>query len=171
MIEKLVTTDKRNKTCGSCGKPFRDNTRPNNKKACSTVCGDVLRKQRQRNQYAADTAHIVRKPSQYDFYKSLDLEYPFWGAKPMQNLTQRIESLQPTDKVERIMAAQQREALIGGKRKQTETISYDGDEKGGHGVSVRFAEHDDKEPGPVTTTKMTAEEMDRYFAETYVRKK
>ncbi|SKA88711.1 hypothetical protein [Sporosarcina newyorkensis] len=159
------------KHCAWCGELFFDNTKPKNKKTCSKDCGDSLRKQKQRDKYAADTAHIPRKPTQYEIYQMSHSEYPFWETRVMQNLAQKHESLQPTDKVERIIGRRQIDELIGGRRKKSEVISYDGDEKGSHGVSVRFAEHDDKEPGEVTTYKMTAEEMDRYFAETYRKRR
>lgn len=163
----LDTTDKRIKQCAWCDTIYRDKTRPNNSKTCSKACGDSLRKKKQREKYAAETAHIPRKPTQYEIYQMSHPEYPFWDVRVMQNLAQKHESLQPTDKVERIIGKRQIDSLNGGHRKKPEVIPYDGDEKGSHGVSVRFAEHDDKEPGEVITTKMTAEEMDRYFAETY----
>lgn len=162
-----MTEDKRLKNCEWCDIEYRDTTRPNNKKTCSPKCADGLRKQRQRVKYAADTAHVPKKPTQYEIFQASHHEYPFWNLRVMGNVTQKYESLQATDKVERIRAKQQTAELIGGKTKKSETISYDGNEKGVHGVSVRFAEHDDKKAGEVTSYKMTREEMDRYFRETY----
>ncbi len=163
----LDATDKRVKQCAWCDATYRDKTKPNNSKTCSKECGDSFRKQKQRDKYAADTAHLPRRPNQFAIYEMSHAEYPFWDLRVMDNLAQKHESLMPTDKVECIISRREIDAVNGGRRKKSEVISYDGDEKGSHGVSVRFAEHDDKEPGEVTTTKMTAEEMDAYFEKTY----
>jgi len=162
-----TTEDKRNKVCEICDENYRDTTRPNNKKTCSPECADIARKQRQRDKYAADTAHIPKKPNQYEVYQASHPEYPFWDLRVMQNLSQKYESLQPTDKVERMIGKRQLAELNGGTSRQSEVISYDGDEKGTHGISVRFADHGDKKPGEVVTTKMSAADMGRYFEETY----
>lgn len=162
--------DKRVKYCVWCDAIYRDITKPNNSKTCSKTCGDSFRKQKQRDKYAAGTAHIPRRPTQYEIYQASHAEYPFWDMRVMQNLAQKHESLQPTDKVERIIGRRQVESMIGGRKKPV-AVSYDGDEKGDHGVSVRFAEHDDKKPGEVVTTKMTAEEMKAYFEETYGKRR
>lgn len=149
------------KNCVICGEEFEDNTRPKNKKACSKKCADDARKKRQRAEYRIDNP---RKPTQREIYYHDHLEYPFWSdGRIGRNQMWKEATPYSPDKVERINAARELYEYHGGRVRSQEVINYDGDEKGVHGVSVRFVEHN-REPGEVVTYQMTPKELEEYLS-------
>lgn len=158
---RAIETEKTNgvfKDCEVCGERFEDNTRPKNKKTCSRKCGDEARKARQRKEYRKENPP---KLNQRQLYYYNHYEYAFWNTEERiaDNQTWKHTVPYSTDKVEKIQAAQQRYDLIGGRKKNTGAIDYNGDEKGVTGVSVQFVEHDDKKASEVTTYQLPAEEL------------
>lgn len=153
---------KRIKECIVCGGTFRDNTRPGNKKTCSPECADEARKARQREEYRKKNPP---KPTQRQLYYYDHYEYAFWLDERISN-NQTWKNTVPysTSKVEQISVAKQRYDLMGGRKKQTGTIDYNGDEKGNTKTTVHFVEHDDKKPSKVITYKLTPEELAEYLA-------
>ena len=160
----MKTDDKRIKECIVCGEVFRDNTRPNNKKACSPECADEARKARQRKQYRIENP---KKPTQREIYYYEHLEYPFWLDEQIGNHQEwGICIPYSPEKVDYIIGARQVDSLMGGKQSK----QYNGgDDLGGHKVSVKFVEHN-REPGEVITYTLTPKELSEYLEKLGCRK-
>jgi len=162
----MTTTNKVIKECIICRKSFEDRTRPKNKKTCSRKCADEARKARQREDYRKKNPP---KPNQRQLYYYDHYEYSFWVGDGKEGDQERIANNQTwkhvvpydTDKVEQISAAIQSYDLMGGRKKQTGVIDYNGDEKGNTKTTVHFVEHN-REPGEVVEYKMTPEELEEY---------
>src|SRR5699024_2790996 len=137
---------------------FEDRTKPKNKKTCSKGCAKQAKNKHQRIKYREENPP---KPNQRQLYYYNHYEYAFWNTEERiaDNQTWKHTVPYSTDKVEQIQAAQQRYNLIGGRKKNTGAIDYNGDEKGVAGVSVQFVEHDDKKASEVTTYYLSAEEL------------
>lgn len=157
------------KECIVCRVIFEDNTKPKNKKTCSRECAEEARKARQRKEYKVKNPP---KPNQRQLYYYDHYEYAFWNTEERiaNNQTWKHTVPYDTTKVEQISAAKQRYDLIGGRKKQTGVIDYNGDEKGNTKTTVHFVEHKHKEPGEVVSYTMTPEELAEYLASRKQRK-
>ncbi|MEI3606908.1 hypothetical protein SPD48_14485 [Pseudogracilibacillus sp. SE30717A] len=163
----MKTTDKRIKECTYCEETFRDNTRPNNKKTCSSRCANEVKKVRQRKEYRIDNP---KKPTQREIYYYDHLEYPFWLDERIgDNQEWKIAVPHRPNKVDYIIGVRQVEELNGGRKRRQETLTYNGDEVGSSRTQVHFVEHN-REPGEVTSYKMTPEELKEYLASKKVDK-
>lgn len=158
----MTITNKRIKNCEVCGELFEDKTRPGNKLTCSRKCGDERRKARQRQQYRIDNP---KKPTQRDVYYYDHLEYPFWlDDRIGDNQSWKVAVPYSTEKIEQIASAKELYDYHGGRIGRRADVSYDGDEKGSHKVSVNFGKPVDREPSEVTSYTMTPEELAEYLA-------
>lgn len=160
------TTDKRIKRCAYCNYHFRDMTRPNNGKTCCKPCkiaNDTLNRAKKK----ADEELLnpkKKKTNVEKFYVSW-IEYPYWSNE-YEMLKQSWRFEVSSDNIEQIIAAKQRDALIGGKKKSIPTISYNGDEKEQAKVYIRFPEVD-RSNSEVSVFTMKAADMDAYYIEKY----
>lgn len=157
----MKTTNKVIKECIVCGETFEDKTRPKNKKTCSRKCADEARKARQREEYRKENPP---KPNQRQLYYYDHYEYAFWLDDRIRRNQMWKESV-PYDpeKIESIASAREMYEYHGGRKKGTEKIDYNGDEKGSHGVRVQFVEHN-REPSEVVSYKMTPQELKEYLS-------
>jgi len=154
--------DKRNKVCEICNEAYRDNTRPNNKKTCSVECGMLRKNGKQRVQYREENPY---QPNQREEFYYDHHEYSFWLDNRIgRNQMWKTDIPYSPDKIQAMQTAGEMEEYMGGRKRRSEIISYNGDEKGASGVSVRFAEHEHKKAGEVTVTKISREEMEEYFS-------
>lgn len=159
-------TDKRVKRCEYCNYHFRDATRPNNAKTCCKPCkiaNDTLTRAKKK----ADEELLnpkKKKTNRETFYAGW-LEYPFWiNEREMLKHSARHET--SSGNIEAIIAAKQRDALLGGKKKSIPTNSYNGDEKEQAKVYVRFPEVD-RSNSEVSASTMKADDIDAYYIEKY----
>ncbi len=162
-------TDKRIKRCDYCRYFYRDKTKPNNSRVCSQEC--KIRKHTLKRAMKKLDAALVKPQKKepeivpYVFW----LEYPFWvNEYEMLKQSWKYEAPYALDKIERIVAAKQRDEMTGGKRIPKRVVPYSGNEIESSKVSVRFAKQDcQRKPSEVIVTMMTAEEIDNYFRSKY----
>lgn len=155
----MKVIDNRIKECLHCGESFEDNTKPGNKKTCSTECARLIKNEKQRMKYRV---HNPPKPNQRQLYYLEHLEYPFWSNSEKGD-SDYYNNISPyTDKVEYIQARREIEQLIGGRIRHREKIDYNGDEKGSHGVRVQFVKHEQTNPSEIKTYTMSPEELEEY---------
>jgi len=154
-------TNERIKECIVCGDEFEDRTRPGNKKSCSRKCADEARKARQRKQYRNENPP---QPNQRQRYYADHFIYSFWVDNRIgRNQMWKEAAPYSPDKIDNIINARELYERIGGRKRHSETIDYDGDEGGNHGVNVQFVEHK-REPSEVVTYQMSDEELAEYIA-------
>ncbi len=171
IITKLIAgelhdaTDKRIKRCAYCNFFFRDATKPNNAKTCCKPC-KIAKDSLERSIKNADKELLSptkRKTLVEKFYYS-HLEYSFWiDGKEMIKHSNRYES--PNEDIEKIAAAKQRDALLGGKKKRPQVIPYNGDEKKQQKVYVKYPKYD-RSNSEVTVKKVTYD-IEAYLIEKY----
>lgn len=156
----MKSTNDRIKKCLVCEEIFVDKTRPGNKVTCSRKCGDIRRKERQREKYRKENPP---KPTQRDLYYYDHYEYPFWLDDRISN-NQAWKVAVPHEDVASIIAAKEIYEYHGGRVRRKERIDYNGDEQGSHGVDVKFGKgrKEDREPSEVVTYTLTPEELAEY---------
>lgn len=130
VIRRAMTepsADPRIKSCEVCRYPFRDKTKNRSATVCGAECKTTKKsaQKRQQRKKVKRVHNVTVKPSKpirYLFW----LEYPFWiKEKWMIKHAGSYERPYDADKIAQIMAAKQRTALMGGKRRRkTEIIDY-----------------------------------------------
>lgn len=157
----MSSTKERIKQCVHCGKTFEDNTRPRNKKTCSKECARLNKNARERKEYREENPP---KPNQRQLYYYNHYEYSFWLKEEIAR-NQMWKEAVPHDpnKIQSIISARELLEYHGGRKRRQEAVPFNGDEKGSHGVSVKFVESD-REPSEVTTYKMTPKELEEYLS-------
>lgn len=159
-------TDKRVKRCAYCNYHFRDATRPNNGKTCSRPCkvaSDTLTRAMKK----ADKELLKgekKKTKRETFYVSW-IEYPFW-INEYEMLKHSWKHEVSSDNIEQIIAAKQRDALLGGKKKGVAVVGYSGNEVEQAKIYVRFPEVD-RSNSEVSASTMKACDIDAYYIEKY----
>lgn len=168
MKEELHDTeDKRIKRCAYCHYHFRDTTRPNNAKTCCKPCkiaNDTLSRAKKK----ADEEILKpnpKKQTNIQKYYARWLEYPFW-IDEYEMLKNSWKHETPKGNIEQIIAAKQRDAMLGGKKKSIPVIPYNGDEKAQVTIYLKFGKLD-RSDSEITTTKMKVEDMTAYYIEKY----
>lgn len=156
----MKVIDNRIKECLHCGNIFEDNTKPGNKKTCSSECAKLVKNEKQRKEYRQ---HNPPKLNQRQLYYYDHYNYTFWLDEHIGRNQMWKEAVPYSlDKIENIANAQQMTEHYVGKKRSQEAIEYNGDETGSHGVTVEFVEHN-REPSEVISYKMTSEEFAEYI--------
>lgn len=163
-------SDERIKSCDYCRWYFRDPTRPGNAKTCSRSCKtatDTVK--RAVKKVVADKVNGVKKrlTTREKHYAS-EREYSYWSDEAeMIAYTARYET--STDILEQIEGAIYRDTKLGGKKKGSPVIAYNGDESKQATVNVKFVQNDSSS-SEVRVSTMKASEIDAYYIEKYGEK-
>lgn len=157
--------DKKVRRCQYCGYFYRDNTKNNSSLVCSDECKsskDIVLKAFRRKEKAEGKP---RRASFKEMYYTEHLEYPFFTSeKKMMEYSARHE-VSYGDEFEETIGKVMTNRMMGGKKKSTQNIEYNGDEVTSK-IKVRIASHGNKEAGQVVKYKADCqtELMQRYGA-------
>ncbi|MEH7456337.1 hypothetical protein V7183_03650 [Bacillus sp. JJ1127] len=118
-------TDPRIKRCVYCRYFYRDKTRPSNSNTCCRECKiayDTMNRAKKRN-----TVLGPKRETKRDQYYAGWLENPFWSKEyEMVKHSWKTDAPYSPEKLELIMAAKQRDEMMGGKRKPRRAVPYSG---------------------------------------------
>ncbi|PRT06961.1 hypothetical protein C6356_00620 [Bacillus wiedmannii] len=121
-------TDHRIKRCAHCKYYYRDKTKPNNSNTCCRECKiayDTMNRSKKRS-----TVSSLKKETKRDQYYGWWLENPFWSKEyEMVKHSWKTDAPYSPEKLELIMAAKQRDEMMGGRRKPRRIVPYSGNDE------------------------------------------
>ncbi|WP_146548369.1 hypothetical protein [Rummeliibacillus suwonensis] len=157
---------KRIKRCHFCGYFYWDITKNNSSHVCSSECKqgkDIVLKHYRRQ---IRNAGKQKRPTYKDLYY-LDGEYPCWTNEyRMFEYDRKRGCYSYGDDLEVAIARHQLNVKMGGKKKKTQAINYNGTEKVTK-IAVRLNNHSEKVKSKTTVIRKSREEIEKHLLETY----
>lgn len=154
--------DKKVRRCQYCGYFYRDSTKNNSSLVCSDECKtgkDVVMKAYRRK--VASTGKPRRPTYKELYYRGEETGYPHWmNERYMLEYDRKHELYSYGDDLEAVIGREMQKTKMGGKKRSTQAIDYNGDEKGIIPFYVRFPSKKEKD-GKVITVKKSPEQIEQ----------
>lgn len=165
--------DKKVRRCQFCGYYYRDTTKNNFSLVCSDECKTgkdiALKAWRRKTKSAGKPRRLTYKDLYYAEYwpgTGVKLEYPFWASDfHMFEYDRKHKAYAYGDNLEEVVARALLNIEMGGKKKSTQTIDYDGDQKAAK-FAVKLSEKQRKTT-EVVIYKSSSEDIAAGFIERY----
>ena len=128
LLEALGFSDKKVRRCQYCGYYYRDATKNNSSLVCSDECKTgkdiVLKAYRRKVAYAGKP----RRPTYKElYYRGEETGYPHWmNERYMLEYDRKHESYSYGDNLEAVIGREMQKAKMGGKKRLTQAIDYNG---------------------------------------------